>query len=243
VRRRCGAREVRLTAAAGSVRVGRWRARPDRREDLGMELYYAPLACSLAARIVAGDAGVPLVLRQVEVFAKTLTETGAGYREVAPFALVPALRLDDGALLTEVAAIVQYLADLRPERGLAPAWGTRERYQLIEWLSFTGTELHKKVVWPLYNRGVPEAALGFARQIAPRVLDHVARHLEAREFVVGDRFTAADAYLWWALHLARLAGLDTGALRDYLRRIRERPVVAALLAEEAPAATAALARQ
>jgi glutathione S-transferase len=212
-----------------------------------MELYYAPLACSLAVRIVAHEAGAPLALRQVEVFAKTLTDTGTRYDEHVPFALVPALRLDDGALLTELAAIVQYVADLRPETGLAPAWGTLERYRLAEWLSFVATEVHKKIIWPLYNRGLPEASLAHARQIAPRVFDHLARHLTTHAYLVADRFTAADAYLWWTLHLARLAGLDPGAerpaLRDYVRRIRERPSVTALLAEEAPAATAAVARQ
>ena len=202
-----------------------------------MELYYAPLACSLAARIVAHEAGIPLALRQVEVFAKTVTETGASYLEVAPLGLVPVLRLDDGTLLTEVAAVVQYLADLRPAAGLAPPWGTPDRYRLIEWLSFVGTELHKKVVWPLYNRGVPDAVRAHARANAPAVFDHLARHLAAREHLVGDRFTAADAYLIWALHLARLAGLDPGAdrpaLAAYAKRHRARASVSELLAEEA----------
>jgi glutathione S-transferase len=211
-----------------------------------MELYYAPLACSLAARIVAHEAAIPLALRQVEVFARTLTEGGASYTEVAPLGLVPALRLADGSLLTEVAAVVQYLADLRPESGLAPPWGTPDRYRLAEWLSFVGTELHKKVVWPLHNR-VPDAVRAHARASAPRVFDHLARHLAARDYLVGDRFTAADAYLTWALHLARLAGLDPGAdrpaLAAYLRRQRARPSVTELLADETPRAAAALARQ
>ena len=212
-----------------------------------MELYSAPLACSLAARIVAREAGIPLALHQVEVFARTLTATGASYAEVSPLGLVPALRLDDGALLTEVSAVVQYLADLRPEAGLAPPWGTLERYRLIEWLSFVATEVHKKVVWPLYNRGVPDAARAYAREVAPRVFDHLARHLADRAYLVGDRFTGADAYLVWALHLARLAGLDPRvdrpALAAYVERQRARASVAELLAEEASQVSAALARQ
>jgi glutathione S-transferase len=212
-----------------------------------MELYYAPLASSLAARIVAHEAAIPLTLRQVEVFAGTLTENGASYTEVAPLGLVPVLRLDDGSLLTEVSAVVQYLADLRPEAGLAPPWGTLDRYRLVEWLSFVATELHKKVVWPLFNRGVPGAARAHARQVAPRVLDHLARHLAARDYLIADRFTGADAYLVWALHLARLAGLDPAAdrpaLAAYIRRQRARASVTQLLAEEAPQATAAMARQ
>ena len=212
-----------------------------------MELYYAPLACSLAARIVAHEAAIPLALHQVEVFAKTLTETGASYVGVSPLGLVPALRLDDGSLLTEVSAVVQYLADLRPEAGLAPPWGTLDRYRLVEWLSFIATELHKKVVWPLYNRGVPDAARAHAREAAARVFDHLDRHLAAHDYLVADRFTAADAYLIWALHLARLAGLDPSAdrpaLAAYVQRLRARASVTQLLADEAPRATAAMARQ
>jgi glutathione S-transferase len=212
-----------------------------------MELYYAPLACSLAARIVAHEAGIPLALRQVEVFAKSLTDTGASYLDVSPLGRVPVLRLADGSLLTEVSAIVQYLADLRPAAGLAPPWGTPDRYRLAEWLSFVGTELHKKVLWPLHNRGVPDTVRAYARDAAPRVFDHLARHLAAREHLVGDRFTAADAYLIWALYLARLAGLDPSAdrpaLAAYVRRQRARPSVAQLVAEETPLAVAALARQ
>jgi glutathione S-transferase len=215
--------------------------------DHPMELYYAPLACSLAARIVAHEAQIPLELRQVEVFAKTLTETGASYTDVAPLGQVPALRLGDGSVLTEVSAVLQYLADLRPETGLAPPWGTLERYRLLEWLSFVATELHKKVVWPLHNRGVPDAACAHARAAGPRAFDHLARHLAARDYLVGDRFTAADAYLTWALHLARFAGLDPSAdrpaLAAYVRRQRARPSVSQLFAEELPQATAALARQ
>jgi glutathione S-transferase len=180
------------------------------------------------------------------VFAGTLTESGASYTDVAPLGLVPALRLDDGSLLTEVAAVVQYLADLRPASGLAPPWGTLERYRLVEWLSFVGTELHKKVVWPLHNR-VPDAARAHARASAPRVFDHLARYLAARDHLVGDRFTAADAYLVWALYLARLGGLDPSAERPalaaYVRRQRARASVAQLFAEETPLAAAALARQ
>lgn len=211
-----------------------------------MELYFAPLACSLAVRIVAHEAAVPLTLFQVEVFARTVTATGEPYGDVAPLGLVPALRLDDGSLLTEVAAIVQYVADLRPDSGLAPPWGTPDRFRLVEWLSLVGTELHKRVVWPLYNR-VPDPVRAHARDRAPHVFDHLARHLATRAYLVGDRFTGADAYLVWALHLARLAGLDAGAdrpaLAAYVQRQRGRTSVRELLAEEGPMAAAAMARQ
>jgi glutathione S-transferase len=235
-----------MASSAGSVSNSPLVARGDDGDRAAMELYYAPLACSLAPRIVAREAGIPLTLRQVEVFARTFTG-GGSYADVAPLGMVPALRLDDGSLLTEVAAIVLYLADLRPDAGLAPPWGSPDRYRVVEWLSLVATELHKKVLWPLHNRGVPDAVRTHARDAAPPVLDHLARHLAERGHLVGDRFTAADAYLVWALHLAGIAGLDPGgarpALAGYARRHRARASVAELLAEETPLAVAAMARQ
>lgn len=212
-----------------------------------MELYYAPLACSLVARVVAAEAGLPLELRQIELYAKTLTADGRSYRAIAPLGLVPVLRLPDGALLTELPAVVQYLADLAPERGLAPPWGSLERYRMIEWLSFVATELHKKIVWVHYSREVHEVARAHAFDLAPPVLDHLERSLGGRAFLVGDRFTVADAYLVWALELARIGGLDvsTGrpALAAYRSALRQRPSVRDAFAAETPEAVAAMARQ
>jgi glutathione S-transferase len=203
-----------------------------------MDLYHAPLSCSFAVRVAAREASIDLALHQVEVFAKTLTATGADYLAIAPTGLVPTLRLDDGAILTEVTAILAYLEDLRPDAA--------DRYPLLQWLSFVATELHKRVLWPLFNRDVPDAVRAHARESAARALDHLARRLADRDHLVGDRFTTADAYAFWALHLARLAGLDPHTrppLAAYHRRHRERASIAALLAEETPLATAALARQ
>lgn len=212
-----------------------------------MELYYAPLACSLAVRIVAHEAGIPLVLHQVEVFSKILTATGASYLEVAPRGQVPVLRLDDGSLLAEVSAVVQYLADLRPETGLAPAWGTPARYELLDALSFVATEVHKRVLWPQFNSGVPDLVRAHAREAAPPAFDQLERHLDGRDYLVGDRFTVADAYLVWALQLAQLAGLEPAANRPglaaFAQRQLARPSVQQLLAEEGPQARAAMARQ
>ncbi|HUQ05632.1 MAG TPA: glutathione S-transferase N-terminal domain-containing protein [Kofleriaceae bacterium] len=219
-----------------------------------MELYISPLSCSLAARIVAREAGISLALHQVEVHAKTLTDTGGTYLAIAPFGQVPALRLDDGTLLTELTAIAQYLADLRPESRLLPPATAAARYDVLAWLGFVATELHKKILWPLFNHGVPDAVRAFARASAPRAFDHVAHHLAAdsaghapRAHLVGDHFTIADAYLVWALHLARIAGLDPAvnrpALADYIRHHRTRDSVRDLFAEETPLALAAMARQ
>ena len=212
-----------------------------------MELYYAPLSCSLAARVVAAEAGVPIELRQIELYAKTLTNEGTSYFDVAPQGRVPVLRLDDGSLLTEVSAVLQYLADLAPDRGLAPPWGTIERYRMIEWLSFIATELHKKILWVHFSRQMPAAARDRAVALAPAVFDHLERALVGRELLVGERFTAADAYAVWALKVARFAQLDVDggrpALAAYRKRLEARPSVRDAIAAELPEVTAALERQ
>jgi glutathione S-transferase len=207
-----------------------------------MKLYFSPLSCSLAARIVATEAGVDLDFVQVDFRTKRLTETGADYREQAPLGLVPLLCLDDGTKLTEVSAIVQYLADRNPPAGLAPAWGSPQRYELLEWLSFTATELHKKVLWPIFNRPGEREAARFARQVAQPVFDHLERRLAGRSFVVGEGFSAADAHLAWALCLCPHAKLDLGersALRAYAEGVLSRPSVRDAIALETPLAMAA----
>lgn len=225
-----------------------------------MDLYYSPLSCSLTARVVATEAGIPLAFRQVELFTKHFTEGApdggpdagaASYYAVAPLGMVPALRLPDGSLLTEVAAVLQYLADQRPELGLAPPAGSPERYRVVEWLSYVATELHKKLLWTLYNPGPPAEAKAYARSIAPAAFDHLERHLQGRAYLVGERFTIADVYLVWALQLARVAELDPRsaggasrpALAAYLDRLRERPSVKAAFELETPQARAAMQRQ
>src|ERR1700693_4961852 len=120
-----------------------------------MKLYYSPGACSLSPHIVASEAGMPVGLEKVNL-AEPKTESGQDYMKVNPKGYVPALRLDDGSVLTEGPAIVQYLADQKPASGLAPAAGTIDRYRLQEWLNFIGTELHKNF-GPLFNPATPDA--------------------------------------------------------------------------------------
>src|ERR1700685_487976 len=120
-----------------------------------MKLYYSPGACSLSPHIVATEAGVPVELEKVNL-AEHKTESGQDYMKINPKGYVPALRLDDGSVLTEGPAIVQYLADQNPSSGLAPKAGTVERYRLQEWLNFIGTELHKNF-GPLFNPATPDA--------------------------------------------------------------------------------------
>jgi glutathione S-transferase len=211
-----------------------------------MKLFFSPLACSLAPRIVAQEAGIALDLVQVDFQTKLLPETGGDYREEAPLGLIPLLQLDDGTKLTEVSAIVQYLADRNPSAGLAPPWGTKERYELLEWLSFIASELHKKVLWPIFNRGPSQEAKQFARQAATQAFDHLERRLAMRSHILGQSFSAADAYAAWALNLCPFAKLDLGerpALGAYAARVLSRPSVHDLIEHETPLAVAALERQ
>jgi glutathione S-transferase len=211
-----------------------------------MKLYFSPLACSLAPRVVAIEAGVDLDFVQVDFYTKVISETGGDYRSAAPLGLVPLLELDDGTKLTEVLAIVQYLADRNADAALAPPWGSPQRYELLEWLSFIATELHKKVLWPIFSRETSREAKQFARQAAKPVFDHLERRLTRRLHVLGDEFGVADAYAAWALNLCPFAKLDLGerpALRAYTERVLSRASVRDVIALETPLAAAALERR
>ena len=211
-----------------------------------MKLYFAPLGCSLAARIVAVEAGVELDFVEVDFRTKVMPETGADYRYEAPLGLVPLLSLDDGTRLGEVAAVVQYLADRNPSAVLTPPRGTRQHYEMLEWLSFTATEFHKKVLWPIFNCPESHDAREFARRAALAVFDHLDRRLAGRDYALGAGFSVADAHLAWALCLCPYAKLDLGerpALKAYAERVLSRPSVRDAIALETPLAVAASRRQ
>jgi len=195
-----------------------------------MKLYYATGTCSLSPHIVALEAGITLDIERVDIFKKPhVTGAGHDFTKVNPNAYVPVLELDDGSLLTEGAAIVQYLADLKPEARLAPAAGTRERYQLQSWLNFIATELHKMyspwLFHPEYGAQAQEVARG---KIAER-LAYVERHLErSGPYLLGETFTAADAYLFTIVGWSAYAKVDLSAfphLRAYMDRVGARPTV------------------
>jgi glutathione S-transferase len=195
-----------------------------------MKLYYATGTCSLSPHIVAAEAGIPLDLERVDI-RKTphVTETGTDYSLINPLGYVPALELDDGTVLTEGAAIVQYLADLKPESGLAPRAGTRERVLLQSWLNFIATELHKMFSPWLFHPEYGAQAQEVARaKIADR-LAFVERHLAAGgPFLLGERFTAADAYLFTIVGWSDFAKVDLSAfpqLRAFMARVGSRPAV------------------
>lgn len=195
-----------------------------------MKLYYSPGACSLSPHIVAEEAGVPLELVKVDLRAHKL-ETGEDYYPVNPKGAVPALVLDDGRLLTEGPAIVQYIADRNPESGLAPAAGSFERYKLQEWLTYINGEIHKGF-GPLFGGGSDEAK-ATAIQTLGRKFAYVEKSLADRPFLLGDRFTAADAYLFVMLTWAKAMKIPApGSLESYFDRIAARPKVHAAMKAE-----------
>lgn len=192
-----------------------------------MKLFYAPHTCSLSPHIVAVEAGIPLELEKVDLHSHRTGSRG-DYRDVNPLGYVPALLLDNGELLTEVSAIVQYLADARPGTKLAPPAGTFERVRLQEALNFISSELHKSFSPWLFHPEVGKTAQEYAKA---RIADRFAaieRRLGNRDYLLGETFTVADAYLFTIAGWSVFAGIDLEpcpALRRYLDRVAARPAV------------------
>jgi glutathione S-transferase len=199
-----------------------------------MDLYASPMACSLASHITALEAGLPVTIHYVNGATKK-TDDGADYLKIAPNGYVPALKLADGQVLNEGASVLQYLADQNPNAKLAPAWGTRERYQLIDTLNYLATEVHKHIFQPIFAPDAPEDAKVRAKAKLEPTLDYIAKRLGGREVLVGDHFSVADAYLVTLLNWFRYVGCDLKrwpALDAYHQRHLARPAVKQAVAEE-----------
>jgi glutathione S-transferase len=198
-----------------------------------MKLYYAPGACSLSPHIVLLEAGLPVTLEKVDLRSKK-TETGTDFSTVNSKGSVPALVLDDGQLLTEGVAIVQYLADQRPQSGLAPANGTFERYRLMEILNYISTELHKGFS-PLFDPAITAEAKATALTALARKLEWMNSQLGNKTYLLGETFTVADAYLFTILSWSSHVGVDLAkchALTAYMARVGHRPKVQEALKAE-----------
>ena len=198
-----------------------------------MKLYYAPGACSLSPHIVAREAGIPIDLEKVNL-ADHKTETGQDYMTVNPKGYVPALRFDDGSILTEGPAIVQYLADQKPASGLAPAAGTLERYRLQEWLTFIGTELHKSL-GSLFNPATPDAVKETAKANIAKRLAYLNGQLANGQYLMGSTFTVADAYAFTVLSWTSMFKINIDNLpniKAFMARIAARPTVQETLKTE-----------
>ncbi|MDQ0504150.1 glutathione S-transferase [Xanthobacter agilis] len=198
-----------------------------------MKLYFAPDTCSLSPHIVLQELGLPYELVRVNNRTKR-TSTGEDFLAINPKGYVAALKLNTGEVLTEGPAIVQYLADLKPEVGLVPAAGTLARVRLQEWLNFITSEVHAGSS-PLFNRALPEEVLAIFRDRLFRRLDFIEVNLASRDYLVGDGFTVADAYLFTVLGWMKGFSIDLDrwpATARYMQRIGARASVQSALARE-----------
>ena len=198
-----------------------------------MKLYFSPGACSLAPHIALREAGLDFEAVKTNTREKT-TSDGSDWTKVNPKNYVPALLLDSGEVLTEVTAILQYIADRRPDLGLMPPAGSMEHYRALEGLGFIATELHKGF-GPIFRPGTAEDFKAVTRERVAGRLSYAADQLIGRDFAVGRNFTSADAYLYVILGWTKAAGVDRErwpVLQAYHARIGERPAVKAARAAE-----------
>jgi glutathione S-transferase len=209
-------------------------ARQNGRGGGTMKLYYSPGACSLSPHIVLREAGIHADLEQVDLKTKR-TKSNADFTAINPKGQVPALVLDDGQVLTEGPAVVQYLADRKPEAKLAPPNGTIERYRVEEWLNFITAELHKSF-GALFNPDVPADYKSFAKDLIAGRFAYVDRHLAQHgPFLMGSQFTVADAYLFTVANWTKFLKIDLGQwpnLKAYVERVAGRPKVQEALKAE-----------
>lgn len=198
-----------------------------------MKLYYCPGACSLSPHIVLSELGLPHELEKVDLGTHT-TAGGTDFYAINPKGYVPALELDDGQLLTEGPAIVQYLADCKPEAELLPPAGTLERARVQEWLTFIGTELHKSFS-PLFDPQAAAAWKAAAEANIRRRFGFVEQSLGGRDYLTGARFCVADAYLFTVVSWSFSVGIDLTpwpALAAFHKRVAARPAVRAAMQSE-----------
>lgn len=191
-----------------------------------MKLYISPGACSLAPHIVLLATGLPFVTERVSLRTRQ-TASGEDYSAINPKGQVPALELEDGRLLTENQVILQYVADLAPASGLAPAFGSFERYQVMEWLSWISTELHKRFS-PLFTPGTSEQGREAAWAALAAPMNYVSGKIDGDTYLTGAQFTVADAYLFTVLNwvgFAKFSLNDWPALQAYQARVASLPVV------------------
>ena len=198
-----------------------------------MKLYYMPGACSLSPHIVAREAGIPIQLQKVNTKDKSM-EGGGDFWQVNPRGYVPVLELDNGERLTEGPAIVQYLADQKPETGLAPKAGSLERYRLQEWLNFLTSEVHKQFS-PLFRPNTPEDYKPIAKENIGKRFDWLDKQLAGKDYLMGKQFTVADGYLFTMLTWADRMKFDFSAMPNlaaYKARVAARPKVQEALNRE-----------
>ena len=199
-----------------------------------MELYFSPLACSMATRIALYEADGAATYLEVDPKTKTVLKDGSDFRTINPLGLVPTLRTDDGTVLTENAAILQYVAERFPKAGISAGDGI-ERSRLQQWLCFIGTELHKGLFVPLLDRKAGPEVKAYVLEKNLSRLDYLENYLEGRDYLL-DHFSVADAYLVtvinWTMATPPVELAKWPTLKAYYERLRARPSVVKAIAEE-----------
>jgi glutathione S-transferase len=191
-----------------------------------MRLYFAPGACSLSPHIVLRESGTQFDLEQVNNQEKK-TKSGIDYWTINPKGQVPVLEFDNGERMTEGPVIVQYIADKKPGAGLVPPAGTPERYRVQEWLNFITSELHKGF-GPIFRPTTPDAYKAISKENLGKRFDWLNKELAGRQYLMGDTFTVADAYLFTVLRWTSRIEIDLGKwpnLKAYVDRVAARPKV------------------
>jgi glutathione S-transferase len=202
-----------------------------------MKLYFSPGACSLASHIALRETGLPFELVRVDTGVHKLKD-GTDYYGINPKGYVPAIQLDGGEVLTEGAALLQYIGDLAPAKGLIPKAGTLERFRANEWLTFVSSEIHKGYS-PLFNKDLSDDAKAVLRAKLEKRFDTLETHFAKNKYLMGDKFTVADAYLYTVISWSPHTGIDLGKwknLSDYRQRVADRPSVREALQNEKAAA-------
>jgi glutathione S-transferase len=209
-----------------------------------MDLYFSPLACSLATRIAFYEAGAEAKYLEVDPKTKKVLKYGSDFHKVNPLGLVPTLRTDDGTVLTENAAILQYVADHFPTAGIAAGPGM-ERSRLHQWLCFIGTELHKGLFVPLLDKKAGPEVKAYVLGKNLSRLDYLENYLRGRDYLL-DHFSVADAYLVtvinWTMATPPVELAKWPTVKAYYERLRARPSIAKAIAEEFELYKAELAR-
>lgn len=191
-----------------------------------MKLYFAPGACSLAPHIVLLETQIPFDLERVHLSSRT-TASGRNYLEINPHGYVPTLEIEDGSCMTEVPVIMQYIADCAPPCGLVPKSGTRARYELLSWLNFISSEIHKGF-GPLFADDTPIHYKPSVKDRLRKRFEHIESCLMRMPYLMGNEFSIADAHLWVMIKWARMVGIDLdrwAALVDFEHKVRARPSV------------------
>jgi glutathione S-transferase len=213
-------------------------------KEAPMDLYFSPLACSMATRIALYEASATANYLEIDPKTKVVLNDGSSFHEVNPLRLVPTLRTDDGLVLTENAAILQYVADHFPQAGIATGPGI-ERSRLHQWLCFIGTELHKGLFVPLLDKQAAPEVKAYVLEKNLSRLDYLENYLKGRDYLL-DHFSVADAYLVtvinWTVATPPIDLAKWPALKAYYERLRARPSIAKAIAEEFELYKAELAR-